>query len=187
MLVRDGRARAVRTSTGETVSARRAVLADVTAPALYGGLVPWEELPRRTRLLMRRFRWDPGTIKVDWALSGPVPWASAPSAAPGTLHLCESPEEVEAFQRELAAGAVPSRPFLLAGQMATTDPSRAPAGAESLWAYAHVPQRTVSDAAGEGITGAWDASDRERMADRIQAPVMPSPPASETARCGTCA
>ena len=41
----------------------------------------------RTRLLMRRFRWDPGTIKVDWALSGPVPWASAPSAAPGTLHL----------------------------------------------------------------------------------------------------
>ena len=169
VLVRDGRAHAVRTSTGETVAARRAVLADVTAPALYGGLVPWEELPRRTRLLMRRFRWDPGTVKVDWALSGPVPWGSAPSAAPGTLHLCESPGEVEAFQRELAAGAVPSRPFLLAGQMATTDPGRAPAGAESLWAYAHVPQRTVSDAGGQGITGAWDASDRERMADRIQA------------------
>ena len=49
------------------------------------------------------------------------------------------------------------------------DPTRAPAGAESLWAYAHLPQRTVSDAGGEGITGAWDASDRERMADRIQA------------------
>ncbi len=169
VLVRDGRARGVRTASGEIVAARRAVLADVAAPSLYGDLVPWQDLPRRTRLLMRRFRWDPGTVKVDWALAGPVPWASAPSAAPGTLHLCESPEEIEAYQRELAAGAVPARPFLLAGQMATTDPSRAPAGAESLWAYTHVPQRVVSDAGDGGITGTWDASDRERMADRMQA------------------
>jgi phytoene dehydrogenase-like protein len=169
VLVRDGRAWGVRTAAGDVVRARRAVLADVPATALYGGLVPWDDLPGRTRSLMRLFRWDPGTIKVDWALSGPVPWASRPSAAPGTLHLAESPAEVERFQSELAAGAVPSRPFLLCGQMATTDPTRAPQGAESLWAYAHVPQRATSDAGDGGITGAWDADDRERMADRMQA------------------
>ncbi len=169
VLVRDGRARGVRTAGGEVVRARRAVLADVSAPALYGGLVPWDDLPARTRSLMRLFRWDPGTVKVDWALSGPVPWAEQPSTAPGTLHLGETSAEVERFQRELAANAVPSRPFLLAGQMATTDATRAPAGMESLWAYAHVPQHVTSDAGRAGITGRWDHDDTERMADRIQA------------------
>ncbi|MEO5709353.1 MAG: NAD(P)/FAD-dependent oxidoreductase [Nocardioidaceae bacterium] len=168
VLVRDGRAWGVRTAAGDVVRVRRAVLADVPATALYGGLVPWDELPARTRALMKLFRWDPGTIKVDWALSGPVPWAQQPSAAPGTLHLAESAAEIERFQRELAADAVPSRPFVLAGQMATTDPTRAPEGAESLWAYAHVPQHATSDAGDGGITGSWDASDRERMADRLQ-------------------
>ncbi len=168
VLVRDRRAWGVRTRGGETLRAR-AVLADVPAPTLYGGLVPWADLPSRTRMLMNRFRWDPGTVKVDWALSGPVPWADPPSAAPGTLHLAESTEEVETYQRELAAGAVPSRPFLLAGQMATTDPGRAPAGGESLWAYTHVPQHATSDAGDGSVTGRWDAGDAERMADRMQA------------------
>jgi phytoene dehydrogenase-like protein len=169
VLVRDGRAWGVRSEGGDVVRARRAVLADVTAPALYGGLVPWDDLPGRTRSLMKLFRWDPGTIKVDWALSGPVPWTHQPSLPPGTLHLCETPDEIATFQREIAAYAVPSRPFLLCGQMATTDPTRAPEGAESLWAYTHVPQRATSDAGQAGITGAWDESDRERMADRMQA------------------
>ncbi|MEP7090957.1 MAG: NAD(P)/FAD-dependent oxidoreductase [Nocardioidaceae bacterium] len=169
VLVRDGRAHAVRTTGGDVVSARRAVLADVPAPALYGGLVAWDDLPARTRGLMRWFRWDPGTVKVDWALSGPVPWANRPTAAPGTLHLSETVAEVARYQRELAAHAVPSRPYLLAGQMATTDPGRAPAHAESLWAYTHVPQHTTSDAGGAGITGRWGHDDTERMADRIQA------------------
>ena len=169
VLVRDGRARAVRTAGGDVVRARRAVLADVPAPALYGGLVPWDDLPGRARGLMRLFRWDPGTVKVDWALSGPVPWAEQPSAAPGTLHLGETTAEVERFQRELDAHAVPSRPFVLAGQMATTDPTRAPAGTESLWAYVHVPQHATSDAGRGGITGRWDHADTERMADRVQA------------------
>ena len=169
VLVRDGRAHGVRTSDGEIVLARRAVLADVPAPALYGGLVPWADLPVRTRVLMRRFRWDPATVKVDWALSRPVPWADRPDAAPGTVHVGESVAEVARYQRELAAGAVPSRPFLLAGQMAVADPSRAPAGAESLWAYTHVPQRTTSDAGDGGVTGRWGHDDTERFADRMQA------------------
>ncbi|MGA8994369.1 MAG: NAD(P)/FAD-dependent oxidoreductase, partial [Nocardioidaceae bacterium] len=169
VLVRGGRAEGVRTAGGETLTARRAVLADVAAPALYGGLVPWDDLPGRTRTLMRWFEWDPGTVKVDWALSGPVPWREPPPVAPGTLHIGESVQQLTEFQQQVAAGAVPARPFLLAGQMATTDPTRAPAGAESLWAYTHVPQRATSDAGDGGVRGVWDRDDAERMGDRMQA------------------
>ncbi len=175
VLVREGTAWGVRTSGGSTLRAARAVLADVSAPALYGGLVPWHDLPGRTRRLMRWFRWDPGTVKVDWALDGAVPWADPPATAPGTVHLSESVAEVTTFQQQLEAGAVPSRPFLLMGQMATVDPTRAPEGSESLWAYTHVPQQVRSDAGDGtgtgGVTGRWDHDDVERMADRIQARV----------------
>jgi phytoene dehydrogenase-like protein len=168
VLVRDGRATGVRTEHGDVHTARRAVLADVSAPALFGGLVSWDHLPDRLRSGMGRFIWDPGTVKVDWALNGPVPWENPPEVAPGTLHIGESVDEIARTQLEIAAEAVPSRPFLLVGQMATTDPTRAPAGCESLWAYTHVPQRTRSDAGDGSITGAWDSADLERIGDRVQ-------------------
>ncbi len=168
VLVRDGRAYGVRTEGGDVVEARRAVLADVPAPALYGGLVSWSELPARVQTKMRCFEWDPGTVKVDWALDGQVPWQGAPSRLPGTVHLAETVAEVAQGQLELANGAVPGRPFLLMGQMAAADPTRAPSGAEALWAYTHVPQRTRADAGDGSITGAWDHDDAERMADRMQ-------------------
>lgn len=169
VLVSDGRAIGVRTSTGEVIRAQRAVLADVPAPVLYGGLLPWSRLPRRVRLGMRRFRWDPGTVKVDWALSGPVPWAAPPSRDPGTVHLGGTVPEVQRTYAQIGAHAVPDRPFLLLGQMAATDPTRAPSGCESVWAYAHVPQRIRFDAGDSGIRGVWDEPDRQRMADRMQA------------------
>ena len=169
VVVRSGRAVAVQVEGGDEVQARRAVLADVSAPSLYGGLVAPEDLPSRLLRRMERFEWDPGTVKVDWALSVPVPWASTPTAAPGTIHVAESIDEIRTAGAQLAAGAIPSTPFLLAGQMAAADPLRAPDGAESFWAYTHVPQRTTSDAGGGGITGSWDHADTERMADRMQA------------------
>jgi phytoene dehydrogenase-like protein len=167
--VRGGRAVGVEVAGGELVRARRAVLADVSAPSLYGRLVGEEHLPDRLVRRMRSFEWDPGTVKVDWALSGPVPWASSPAQAPGTVHIAESIDEIRSSGAQIAAGAVPAAPFLLAGQMATSDPSRAPAGCESFWAYTHVPQHTTADAGGGGVTGAWDHDDLERMADRVQA------------------
>jgi phytoene dehydrogenase-like protein len=169
ILVRGGRATGVRTDGGEEIAARRAVLADVSAPALYGDLVPAEHLPARTRLFLRRFTWDPGTVKVDWALDGPVPWRAAPERPPATVHVAESVEEITTAATQLADGMVPARPFLLVGQMAVADPSRAPDGGEALWAYTHVPQRVRGDAGADGIRGTWDVDDRERMADRIQA------------------
>jgi phytoene dehydrogenase-like protein len=171
VVVRDGRAVAVRTAAGE-VRVRRAVLADIGAPALYGGLVAEADLPARVLRQVRRFTWDPGTVKVDWALSSPAPWADAPAAAPGTVHIAESIDELAEQGSQIAAGLVPARPFLLVGQLAAADPTRAPAGAEALWAYTHVPQMTRGDAGdgGDGgIVGRWDHSDAERMADRMQA------------------
>lgn len=163
------RATGVRTEHGDVVEARKAVLADVSAPALYGGLVAAEHLPDRVMRRIADFEWDPGTVKVDWALDGPVPWRAAPPHAPGTVHLSETLEEVTQAQLELANGAVPSRPFLVMGQMATADPTRAPAtGGESLWAYTHVPQNYRRDAGDGSITGRWDRDDVERMADRMQ-------------------
>ena len=148
----DGRAGGVTTADGERVVAAGAVLADVAATRLYGGLVGWEHLPPRTRKAMRHFGWDPGTLKVDWALSGPVPWDPAPDVAPGCVHICDGLDELSVEAAQVAAGLVPSHPFLLAGQMTTTDPTRSPAGTESMWAYTHVPQQVRGDAGPDGLT-----------------------------------
>ena len=164
-----GRTVGVRTASGERIPAARAVLADVSAPALYGGLVADRHLPDRTRHGIRRFTWDPATVKVDWALSEPVPWDPGPEVAPGCVHLGDSVDELTITAAQVSAGHVPARPFMLAGQMTTTDPSRSPAGTESLWAYAHVPQSVRGDAGPDGLTGDWDGGDAERFADRMQA------------------
>jgi phytoene dehydrogenase-like protein len=165
--VRGGRAVAVHTEHGDRVEARRAVIADVAAPHLYGGLVAWADLPADWRRKMAQFEWDPGTVKVDWALSGPIPWRSAPQEQPGTVHLAESVDEVDRAMSQVSSHTVPDRPFVLLGQMAAADPSRAPEGGEAVWAYTHVPQHTARDAGGE-IRGSWDRADAESMADRMQ-------------------
>lgn len=166
--VSGGRAAAVVTADGERVPVARAVIADVVATRLYGGLVREEDLPARLRKEMSAFQLDPATVKVDWALSGPVPWREQPSYAPGTFHVADSVEEMTEANAQISAGAVPARPFLLAGQMTTTDPTRSPAGTESVWAYTHVPHEVRRDAGEGGVRGVWDHDDLERFADRMQ-------------------
>ena len=163
------RATAVVTADGERVVARHAVLADVHAAKLYGTLVSAGDLPARTIRSMRSFRLDPGTVKVDWALDGAVPWASEPMSAPGTFHVADSVEDMTEALGQVAAHAIPARPFMLAGQMSTSDPTRSPAGTESMWAYTHVPQHSTRDVGDGGIEGRWDDGDCERFADRMQA------------------
>ena len=163
-----GRATGVRLVGGERVAAGRAVVADVVAPILYGRLVAPEDLPERVAKGMRTFQLDPSTIKVDWALDGPIPWESAPAYAPGTFHVADSLEQMSEALSQVAARAIPAKPFLLAGQMTAADPTRSPAGTESVWAYTHVPQESLRDAGEAGIRGVWDADDCERMADRMQ-------------------
>lgn len=168
VVLRNGRAVGVRTADGEEIPADRAVVATVAAPALYGGLVPLDALPPRVQRGISRFEWDPSTIKVDWALSSPVPWDPAPPAAPGTVHIAHSVDELSTFAAQMNGHTVPSHPLLLMGQMTTSDPTRSPAGTEALWAYCHVPQVARADAGGDGIGGDWDSDDVERMADRMQ-------------------
>ena len=170
VVVEDGRAVAVLTEHGERYDATRAIVADVTAPALFERLVSREDVPSGVVEGMRAFEMDPGTVKVDWALSAPVPWAAPPAYAPGTVHVADSVEEMTESLAQVSSGLVPEHPFLLTGQMTTSDPTRSPAGTESFWAYTHVPQpvATRGDALGE-ITGRWDHDDLERFADRMQA------------------
>jgi phytoene dehydrogenase-like protein len=167
--VEGGRATGVTTGDGERFTAHRAVVADVVANRLFGGLVRSEDLPARTARAMRRFQIDPSTVKVDWALDGPVPWSTPPPYAPGTVHVADSVDQMTEALGQVAANAVPARPFMLTGQMTTTDPTRSPDGTESLWAYTHVPQRATRDAGDGGIRGVWDRDDLERFGDRIQA------------------
>ncbi|MBZ6285842.1 phytoene desaturase family protein [Streptomyces olivaceus] len=168
VLVRARRAAGVRTADGETVTARRAVLADVSVPALYGGLVAPADLPDQVLTDVRRFQWDFATFKVDWALDGPVPWRCEPAAGAGTVHLADGLDELTRFAAQIAMRQVPDRPFSLFGQMTTSDPSRSPRGTESAWAYTHVPHHIRADAGEEGITGSWDSRERELMADRVE-------------------
>ncbi|MFJ1967710.1 phytoene desaturase family protein [Streptomyces sp. NPDC087903] len=168
VLVREGRAVGVRTADGDTVAARRAVLADVSVPALYGELVDSEHLPSQLLSDLERFQWDFATFKVDWALDGPVPWQAERAAGAGTVHLADGVDELTRFAAQVAMHQVPDRPFALFGQMTTADASRSPRGTESAWAYTHVPQLIKSDAGDEGLTGTWDTKEQELMADRVE-------------------
>jgi phytoene dehydrogenase-like protein len=177
--VHNRRSSGVVTADGEKIDAR-AVVADVAATALYGELIPWSELPQRTRSSMKRFEQDPATIKVDWALNGPVPWSSPPEVAPGTVHFADSVDQLSSSQDAIANHAVPAEPFLLSGQMTSSDPTRSPAGTESMWAYTHVPQEVHRDNGPDGLTGSWDADEVERMADRMQARIVKHAPDFES-------
>ncbi|MFL6127028.1 phytoene desaturase family protein [Actinophytocola sp.] len=157
VLVANGKAVGVRDSGGELVRARRAVLADVPAPTLYQDLVGADHLPARFLSDLESFTWDNATIKVDWALSGPVPWTAAEVGTAGTVHLGADLDGLAGANNDLACGRLPRDPFLLLGQMTTADPSRSPAGTESVWAYTHVPR---------GQT--WTADRLRRRADRIE-------------------
>jgi phytoene dehydrogenase-like protein len=140
VLLTGRRALGVRDAFGEPVRARLAVLADVPAPTLYRELVGAEALPARFRRDLETFQWDDATIKVDWALSGPIPWHAPEVGAAGTVHLGVDRDGLAFASTQLACGQVPDPPFLLLGQMAGADPTRSPAGTETVWAYTHVPR-----------------------------------------------
>jgi phytoene dehydrogenase-like protein len=129
-------------SLGELPSAR-AVLLDVSPRTL--ALLAGDRLPRRYRAALNRFRYGPGVCKVDFALSGPVPWANEDCRRAGTLHLGGTFEQIAAAEAEVAAGKHPRDPYVLVVQPGVADPSRAPAGQQTLWTYCHVPSGSDVD------------------------------------------
>ena len=165
--VSGGRATGVRLADGTSISARRAVVADVVAPNLYRRLLSHVDLPDDLEHELGRYQRGSAVFKVNWALSSPVPWSDPAVAQAGTVHLADSLDDLSYASADLATGRVPANPFVLMGQMTTSDPTRSPAGTESLWAYTHVPQEVRGDAGG-GITGRWDAPDVDEFVERIE-------------------
>jgi phytoene dehydrogenase-like protein len=166
-----GRAVGVATASGEVVAADM-VLADVGAPALFLDLVGADHLPGNTLDDLKRFQYDNGTVKVDWALDGPIPWKADEGRRAGTIHVAENMDQLTEMSAQLAMGRIPAKPFLVLGQMTLTDPTRSPAGTETAWAYTHVPQNPKGDAGDDGLTGSWDQRDIDlfvaRMEDQIE-------------------
>lgn len=99
-------------------------------------------MPSAYTALLRRYRYGPATLKVDWALDGPIPWEAAEARGAGTVHVSGDEAELLAAIAE-TQDQLPERPFLLLGQQSLADPSRAPEGKHTAWAYTHGPQSGI--------------------------------------------
>lgn len=124
--------------------------ADVTVFDLAPGAVAdilADRLPRRTQRSYRRFRRGPGTVKVDFAVHGSVPWRHPDAARAGTVHLGGTAAEIALAERDVSAGRMPQRPFTLVGQQYLADPTRSAGEVHPLYAYAQVPFGYTGDAA----------------------------------------
>ena len=148
VLVRGGRVAGVRVG-GEELPAR-VVVAAIDAPQLFR-LVGSELLPARLRLAARTFRWDWATVKVDWTLDGPIPWSAEDARRATVVHVASSFGELGQQARELEAGLVPREPFLVIGQYALADETRAPASKDTAWAYTHLPRGAGTDGVVEHV------------------------------------
>ncbi|HMM42296.1 MAG TPA: NAD(P)/FAD-dependent oxidoreductase [Thermomicrobiales bacterium] len=121
----------------------RAYLFDTSAGAL--ARIAGDRLPEGYRRRLRRFRAGPGVFKLGYALDSPVPWIAEGCRQAGTVHLGGSSEEIAASERVVARGGHSDSPFVLVAQHSLFDPTRAPAGKHTLWAYCHVPNGSTVD------------------------------------------
>ncbi|HEX5521195.1 MAG TPA: NAD(P)/FAD-dependent oxidoreductase [Longimicrobiaceae bacterium] len=127
----------------EDLPPTRAVLLDLTPRQVLAVAGP--QLPRRYRRALERYRYGPGVFKIDWALSGPIPWRDDACRRAGTIHLGGGLEELERAERAAWNGETPARPFVLAAQPSAFDETRAPGGTQTAWAYCHVPNGSTRD------------------------------------------
>jgi phytoene dehydrogenase-like protein len=121
----------------------KVVMLDVTPKQVVD--IAGDRLPPRYARALRRYRYGPGVYKVDWALDGPIPWAATEVAGAGTVHVGGTAAEIAAGEAEVNHGRHPERPFVLLAQQSTFDPSRAPHGKHTAWAYCHVPSGSTVD------------------------------------------
>jgi phytoene dehydrogenase-like protein len=121
----------------------RAVLCDVTPRQFIR--MAGDRLRAGFRKRLSRYRYGPGVFKMDWALSSPVPWRANECRSAGTLHLGGTIGEIAAGERDSWNGRTNDRPYVLVVQPSLFDPSRAPSGKHTLWAYCHVPHGSAVD------------------------------------------
>ena len=127
----------------EQLPAARATLLDVTPRALLR--MAGDRVPAGYARSLRAFRYGNGVAKVDFALSGPVPWANAELRKAGTIHVGGNRAEIARAEREVAQGRHSDSPYVLASQPSIVDETRAPAGRHVLWTYTHVPRGSAID------------------------------------------
>ena len=104
-----------------------------------------ENLPAGYRRTLEKFKHGPGVFKLDWALSGPIPWSASQCKRAGTIHVGGTLSEIARSERECWSNEISERPFVLLAQPSLFDPSRAPAGCHTAWAYCHVPHGSDVD------------------------------------------
>ncbi|WP_291043912.1 NAD(P)/FAD-dependent oxidoreductase [Herbiconiux sp.] len=121
----------------------QATLLDVSPTALME--LAGDRLPARYLAALRRYRYGNAVAKVDFALSGPVPWTNPELARAGTLHVGGTRAAIAAAEADVAAGRHSADPYVLVSQPTAFDPGRAPEGRHVLWAYTHVPHDSTLD------------------------------------------
>jgi phytoene dehydrogenase-like protein len=121
----------------------RAVLCDVGPRELVR--IAGDALPPGFRRKLAAYRYGPGAFKIDWALDGPIPWRSEECLRAATVHVGGGMEEIAASERDAWEGRVAERPYVLLAQQSLFDPTRAPAGRHTGWAYCHVPNGCPAD------------------------------------------
>jgi phytoene dehydrogenase-like protein len=84
-------------------------------------------------------------LKLDCSLDGPIPWTAPEAHRAGTVHIGGTLDEVAASERAVASGRSPEHPYVLVVQPSAFDPTRAPEGIHTLWAYCHVPNGSQAD------------------------------------------
>jgi len=94
---------------------------------------------------LERYRYGEGVFKIDWALDTAIPFTANSCKAAGTVHLGNTFEEIAANEQQTANGIHPEKPFVILAQPSLIDPSRAPAGKHTAWAYCHVPNGSQKD------------------------------------------
>ncbi len=121
----------------------KTVFFDVTPRQLVR--IAGDRLPERYQRRLHKYRYGPGVFKMDWALDGPVPWAAAEVGKAGTVHVGGTFAELAASELAANRGEVSDRPYVLLAQQTVMDPSRAPEGKHTVWAYCHVPHGSTVD------------------------------------------
>ncbi len=104
-----------------------------------------ERLPAAYRRQLERYRYGMAAFKVDWALDAPIPWRAEACTRAATVHLGGTLEEIARSERDVWEGRISDRPYVLLVQHTLFDPSRAPAGKHTAWAYCHVPNGSTVD------------------------------------------
>jgi len=127
----------------DSLSAYDVILCDVAPRQLLaiGGRQLSDSYKRR----LGKFRYGPGVFKLDYALNAPIPWTASECARAATVHLGGTFEEIAASEKAVRSGQCAERPFVLLAQPSLFDPSRAPAGKHTAWAYCHVPNGSRID------------------------------------------